>query len=110
MNDGFSPPTNTAAAASHGRLTWDGAVHAAAAGQQVVCDARRVGQGEEISQLIGGEAGVLGSFAQVHHRPREALLGHLPLEDTLLDGAYKNITRTHAHTQINTQFSLMVSN
>lgn len=57
-----------------------------------MCDAGRVGQAEEVSQLTGGEAGVLGSFAQVHHRPGETLLGHLSLEDTLLDGAYTDTT------------------
>lgn len=81
--------------ASSLRLTQDGAVHAAAAGQQVVRYAGRVGQGEEISQLTGGEAGVLCSFAQVHHRPGETLLGHLPLEDALFNRACKNGAQAH---------------
>lgn len=73
--------------------TLDGAVHAAAAVQQVMCYTGRVSQGEEISQFTGGEAGVLCSFAQVNHCPREPLLGHLSLEYTLLNSTYKKINK-----------------
>lgn len=75
--------------------TLDGAVHAAAAVQQVVCQRGCVCQAEKISQLTGGEAGVICPFAQVNHRPRKPLFGHLSLENTLLDSACKEGTPRH---------------
>lgn len=67
-------------------LTWDRSIHAAAAVQQVVGQRGSVRQAEEVSQFIGGEAGVLRPFAQVDHSSRKSLFGHLSLENTLLDG------------------------
>lgn len=67
--------------------TLNHTVHGAVAVEEVVRKTGGVCEAEQISQITGREAGVLRSFAQVHHGAREPLLGHLPLEYALLNSA-----------------------